>query len=164
MKPVLHARSDSNDSFLRLLVSCISSINCSEQFADYLGDVRTKPFVVKPLQAAVCSALAADFPEIRWSLEHKQRAANKDAVDIFGTGGKAPVLIELDTSRADQVAKKFLSRSAIFEEQIYYVSLCYPGTDRMSVSECIKYFGYCATLSRRLGSFYAGFIIQRTGN
>lgn len=163
MKPVLHASSDANDSFLWSLVSCIGSINCSEQFSEHLGEVRTKPFVVKPLQAAVCSALVTGFPQITWSLEHKQRAASKDAVDIFGTGGKAPVLVELDTSRADQVAKKFLSRSAIFEEQIYYVTLCYPGTDRMNVSECMKYFEYCATLSRRLGSFYAGFIIQRTG-
>lgn len=32
----------------------------------------------------------------------------------------------------------------------------------MSVSECIKYFGYCANLSQRLGNVYAGFVIQQT--
>ena len=69
--------------------------------------------------------------------------------------------IELDKNRADQVAKKFVSRMAILPTTtVYFISLCYPGTEMMNKSECAKYFGYCATLAHRMGSHYAGLIIE----
>jgi len=79
------------------------------------------------------------------------RPSTKEAIDVFGKTDSALVVIELDKNRADQVAKKFVSRSATFKnEKIYYISLCYPGTDRMNLSECVKYFGYCADYPREL--------------
>jgi len=95
-----------------------------------------------------------------WRAEH-QLPTGRDTIDIFGHGF-ADVVIELDKSRADQVAKKFVSRSAMSVGKIYSVSLCYPGTTHMNVPECIKYFGFCATLSKRIGNVYAGFIVQQT--
>jgi hypothetical protein len=164
MKPVLHIASDTNDPFLSSLVACIKSIACAEHFTDHLGKIQTEQAsVVQRFQKAVSVSLAAAHPQMQWSLEHQQNSGSKDAVDIFGTSTEALVVIELDKNRADQVAKKFVSRSAIFKDKkIYYISLCYPGTDRMSVGECIKYFGYCANLSQRLGNVYAGFVIQQT--
>ena len=71
------------------------------------------------------------------------------------------MVIELDKNRADQVAKKFVSRMALIPSTtVYFVSLCYPGTENMNKAECEKYFGYCAALSNRMGCHYAGFNIE----
>ena len=73
----------------------------------------------------------------------------------------------MDAHRADQVAKKFLSRSALFiNENIIYLSLCYPGTNSMNKKECVKYFDYCSTISKILSDnssynkLYAGLILK----
>jgi hypothetical protein len=149
---------------LRAIVACITAINCTEHFADHLGKIQAEQAsVVKQFQQAVSASLASALPRFQWFQEHMQTPGSKDAVDIFGTSAEALVVIELDKNRADQVAKKFVSRTAIFKDkETYYISLCYPGTDRMSVRECIKYFDYCAHISKRLGNVYAGFIIQKT--
>ncbi len=73
------------------------------------------------------------------------------------------VIIEIDTTRADQVAKKFLSRMAIFgRENIIYITFCYPGTEKMSTNEVEKYMGYCNDLSAMLNkikpTYYIGFM------
>ena len=161
MKPILVVQSDTNDSFLESLVASIASIDCAEHFTNHLGHSQTQQATaVQGFQRTVRHSLTTAFPPVTWHLEY-QPAAGRDSVDIFGQVNNASVVIELDKTRADQVAKKFLSRSAMFAEMIYYISLCYPGTDHMSPRECRKYFEYCASLSKRLGNLYAGFIIQR---
>jgi len=101
------------------------------------------------------------MPEVLWSVEHRPSATNRDSIDIFGQSSDFVVAIELDKNRADQVAKKFVSRMALLPATtVYFISLCYPGTERMNRSECEKYFGYCATLARRMGNHYAGLIID----
>lgn len=162
MKPVVRKKSIDDDPFLESLVVCINSINCAEHFTHHLGrSQREQGPVVQTFQQVLGRTLAATFPEMSWSLEH-QNASGKAAIDIFGKSHETTVVIELDKHRADQVAKKFVSRSAMFKtEKIYYISLCYPGTHKMNMTECVKYFGYCADLSKRMGNVYAGFIIQK---
>jgi hypothetical protein len=83
-------------------------------------------------------------------------------IDIFGKSADRLIAIELDKNRADQVAKKFVSRMAALPSTVpvYFLSVCYPGTVRMNKTECVKYFGYCKTLALRMGSHYAGFLMQ----
>lgn len=85
----------------------------------------------------------------------------RDSIDIYGECEDFVVVIELDKNRSDQVAKKFVSRMAlVLNKKIYYVSLCYPSAERVSLNECIKCFCYCASLAPRMGGAYAGIIIQ----
>ena len=94
-------------------------------------------------------------------MEHRPSSKNRDSIDIFGEGKGFVVAIELDKNRADQVAKKFVSRMAMLPPtKIYFISLCYPGTQNMNKPECRKYFSYCSTLALRMGNHYAGFIIN----
>jgi hypothetical protein len=84
-----------------------------------------------------------DSAEFVWEKEYVDTQENRkrDRIDIFGEvkNIKLNVVIELDAHRADQVAKKFLSRQALFHEKnLIYISLCYPGTNNMSQNECIK--------------------------
>ncbi len=79
----------------------------------------------------------------------------RDRFDLLGSiPNKAfpgAIVIEVDAHRADQVAKKFVSRSALLkDEPLVYVAIVYPGTKNMNSIECGKYFKYCSWLSEML--------------
>jgi len=160
MKPILHARSDTQDKLFDSLVMRIADIDCTQHFENHEGLSQIQQAaIVRDLQQTIFQTLMAAFPSVVWRLEY-QPSDRWDSIDIFGEVNDARIVIELDKSRADQVAKKFLSRSAMFTEQIFYISVCYPAIERTNRQECHQYFGYCVEVSRRLGNLYAGFILQ----
>lgn len=109
------------------------------------------------LQQSLFDHLSANITEYVWEMEVQPKTEFRDRVDIFGKAisSDLKIVIELDAHRADQVAKKFLSRTALFaDENIVYVSLCYPGTIKMNKMECEKYFNYCAVISEQLSKTY----------
>jgi len=62
------------------------------------------------------------------------------------------LVVEFDATRADQVAKKFLSRAAVLKnQQLIYMSFCYPRRKSMNRNEVLKYFDYQASLADSLG-------------
>ncbi len=120
-------------------------------------------------QSDLTDYLILKLIQFSWEIEHKPSDVCKDRIDIFGVSkiGNYKIVIELDAHRADQVAKKFISRSALFiNDNLIYLSVCYPGTKRMSKPECMKYFDYCSILSKALSGssnsskFYAGLILK----
>ncbi|WP_125869855.1 hypothetical protein [Williamwhitmania taraxaci] len=121
------------------------------------------------LQLELTDFLNEKLKRFTWKTEHRPSLTIKDSIDIFGLtdDNKFKIVIELDAHRADQVAKKFISRSALFiNDNIIYLSICYPGTSKMNKNECIKYFDYCAIISRALSDssgnskLYAGIILE----
>ena len=65
-----------------------------------------------------------------------------DKCDLFVKTERYIVIVELDATRADQVAKKMLSRyyyADKYPKPVVYVCLLYPGTEKMNPNECIKY-------------------------
>lgn len=161
MKPRLSVKEGDDE----VLSSIIKSISDIEWVDDLSGLKQTEQqIVIKKFQKKVMTRLANEIkPIIKWQTEFRPDQTNRDSVDIYGIGDKFAVVIELDKFRADQVSKKFVSRMVILKsdpEQIYYVSLCYPGTKNMNKPECEKYFRYCSELARRMGSHYAGLIIE----
>lgn len=117
--------------------------------------------IVDEFRNSLFSYLKLKLENISWDIECSPIENLRDTVDIIGVDSDMIIIIEIDKHRADQVAKKFISRTAIFvDKKISYISLCYPGTDRMSTNECIKYFNYCKAISCKLGNKYAGYIIQ----
>jgi hypothetical protein len=122
--------------------------------------IRAK-IIIDDFQRSLFKVLENKIPKFSWTIEYSPASNIKDTIDIFGKNSLMYIVIELDKHRADQVAKKFVSRSALLiDKSIFYISLCYPGTIRMNKGECIKYFGYCKELSTRMGNEYAGFIIE----
>lgn len=144
------------------LISSITSVNCSDYFSEHLGkSQQEQKFIVEEFQNFIKSMLECEIPEIIWSLEYSHNHSTRDSIDIFGQGQDFMVAIELDKHRADQVAKKFVSRIAMLSPAtIYFISLCYPGTKKMNKSECTKYFGYGTKLANQLGVHYAGLVIE----
>ena len=121
------------------------------------------------LQQDICDFLNTEMSSFTWETEHKPTEKVNDRIDIFGKSNVSDlkVIIELDAHRADQVAKKFLSRSALMIDQnSIYLSICYPGTEKMPKPECQKYFEYCSTLSKTLAEgsgkekLYAGIFLE----
>ncbi len=75
----------------------------------------------------------------------------RDRYDIIGESDTHPlIIIEVDTHRSDQVAKKMVSRIALnSEREMIYVSILYPNDHKYKAAEkqeCKKYIGYISTL------------------
>lgn len=87
-----------------------------------------------------------------------------DKCDIFVETERYILIVELDTTRADQVAKKMLSRLYYADKcakPTIYVCLLYPGTNSMNPNECVKYMhmGKDVLLSMNSANrFIGGFI------
>ncbi|MCW3786866.1 hypothetical protein [Plebeiibacterium sediminum] len=110
---------------------------------------------VNVLQLEVIEYLKSLLPMYEWDIECHISDKYKDRVDIMGVSKTSDyiVVIELDAHRADQIAKKFVSRMALLmERKVVYIALCYPGTDNMPKPEAQKYFNYCTQIAKQLST------------
>ena len=161
MYPQLFEKSNLKNDVSDEIITVIESFNSQEYFSNLISKSQSEQKkIVARYQNDLFVKLNSEFPKIKWELEHQPKLNTKDAIDIFGKSENFVITIELDKHRADQVAKKFISRSALLSEKnIFYISLCYPGTSNMPINETKKYFEYCSILSEKLENDYAGFII-----
>ena len=89
-----------------------------------------------------------------------------DKCDVFVETKDHLVIVELDATRADQVAKKMLSRFFYAKKSnkpTAYLCLLYPGTEKMNPNECVKYMNMGKDIllsmnysNRFLGAFVNG--------
>ncbi len=93
-----------------------------------------------------------------------------DRADVYVDDDDYEVIIEIDATRADQVAKKMVSRVSYHllnrrasYKKLIYISLLYQGTDNMNIDECKKYFIFenliITTLDR--DSSFIGYIMGK---
>jgi len=161
MKAKLFEVSSCNNDVYKQIITTIEEFESKDYFSNLIG--KTQPeqkAIVTKFQNDLYEKLSSEVIEIKWQLEHQPKVDAKDAIDIFGASENFVVVIELDKHRADQVAKKFISRSALLSKKtIFFISLCYPGTSNMPINETKKYFEYCKILSEKIDNDYAGFII-----
>jgi hypothetical protein len=115
---------------------------------------------VESLQNYIVEFLRKEHSDFNWITEHRV-SEKRDSIDIFGERNNEIIIIELDKWRADQVAKKLISRTALMiDEKIGFISLCYAGTEKMSKPECIKFFKYGNIILSKMNNYYAGLIIE----
>lgn len=75
-----------------------------------------------------------------------------DRIDVCGLHDGYPKwIIEIDATRADQIAKKFVSRLALcgLKGSINYVAIMYPDTAN-GKAECEKYLRYCSVIIKKI--------------
>ncbi len=160
MKPKLH-ESTANTGTIGDIINSISSFECSSYFDAHLDrNQQEQKLIVDNFQISMCLTLTHAVPDLVWQQEYAPHGTMRDSIDIYGSSEELNVVIEIDKHRADQVSKKFVSRCALLDKPIFYISLCYPGTSNMNSSECKKYFSYCKMISKRMGNEYAGFIVE----
>ena len=124
---------------------------------------------VDELQAVIYDLLVLKMTDWKWKIEESISIKYKDRVDIIGENEKdnSVIVLELDASRADQVAKKFVSRQSLLADRnLLYISVCYPGTKKMSSTECAKYFEFCSKITEMLDhkktrKEYLGFFLKK---
>ena len=161
VKPKLFEASSCNGNVHKQIITTIEEFDAKDYFANLIdkSQKKQKEIVIK-FQNDLYENLSSKVAEIKWKIEYRPVNNARDTIDIFGTSKSFVVVIELDKHRADQVAKKFLSRSALLSKKtIFFISLCYPGTYNMPINETKKYFKYCKILSEKIDNEYAGFII-----
>lgn len=149
-----------NNWFNRIIMT-LNNLNCTE-YVNGLTDLSQpeQRIKVEKLQSFLTNILREKHADFKWKTEH-QISDNSDSIDIYGNRANEIIIIELDKWRADQVAKKIISRTALMiDKKIGFISLCYSGTDSMSKPECVKFFKYGNIIQTKLNNYYAGMIIE----
>ena len=145
-----------------------------DSFRNSLGVCRKRIHkVIEAFQKALANNLApnSDLKEItEFSLFEKSRDKADIRLESYQHNGKDyELIIEIDATRADQVAKKMLSRFCHSLElqpskPLFYIALLYQGTTSMNPDECIKYFNMGATVLRHgaagVNNILMGYIIH----
>lgn len=163
MKPVIKVKSTDQDEWLNSILDVITNLDCDDRFLNHLGQPQNaQKAIVTNFQQSLYQRLLGSVPSLKWAMEYAPSKNQRDSIDIYGESEDFVVAIELDKNRADQVAKKFVSRIALLpDKKVYFLSLCYPGTEKMNLNECVKYFGYCSNLAKRMSGVYAGLVIEQ---
>ena len=132
------------DKFISEIKSCIQN-NIPSVLENLIKYYQPKQkIIITTFQNQLLSAFIDSIHYITWTKEYKI-GGRKDSIDIYGKENKGSynIIIELDKPRADQIAKKIVSRIANYlDEPFIYIAICYPGTDKMNPNECVKYFEY----------------------
>lgn len=112
---------------------------------------------VKEFQDELTGRLNSQNPStgLTWNEEAKTAHRSEgDRIDIYGHSTAEPDwIIEIDATRADQVAKKFVSRLALWglKDSIEYVAVLYPDSQG-GKSECEKFLRYAYDMAHRINS------------
>lgn len=111
------------------------------------------------IQNPILDLLRDRFKDITWEDEYLLDSANskRDRADIVGkTKDEDMIVIEIDTYRADQISKKFLSRMALtLHKHVACFAVCYPNNNanaKPGLKESSKYEGYMFDITSMLGN------------
>ena len=144
MTPVQDAKEKLRELFENMDFSLLMPI-----FNNANLDQKEKSKIIEELNNQIFNKLNAACPYCCWHQEfapgsvwlNGKEEIVDDRVDIFGCYPFFRVVIEIDATRADQVAKKALSRIAYFgADRLLYVAFCYQGPSGSNAKECEKYF------------------------
>jgi len=149
------------NNWFQQIIMTLKDLDCSGYVKGLTSLSQSKQKIkVEYLQKFITNLLEKEHPGFEWKTEYKV-SEKRDSIDIYGNRNDEIVIIELDKWRADQVAKKLISRTALMiDKKIGFISLCYAGTDRMSKPECLKFFRYGNIIQSKLNNYYAGIIIE----
>lgn len=108
---------------------------------------------IEEYQKLICNELNKTVTDYFWDTECQINPLVKDRIDIYGKpkNKKDKIwIIELDATRHDQIAAKYLSRASIIDEnrEFVYVSILYPDTQG-KVTTVQKYIRYANTNANR---------------
>lgn len=112
---------------------------------------------IENFQKGVCKKISESklFSSSKWEIElSSKHRKEKDSIDIFGDDKEAIYIIEIDAARGDQVAKKFLSRIALWglnpDKPITYIALLYPWTQKQGKPECEKFVRFSNDILKKI--------------
>lgn len=113
--------------------------------------------LIENFQREISSFLISNSDNFKWETEKKISGRSEgDSIDIYGrssSNSETEWIIEIDATRADQVAKKLLSRLVLWglKVPIQYVAILYPDTQK-GKNSCEKFLRYGFELLKRINS------------
>lgn len=124
MKPEVKVRSTDQDERLNSILDVITELDCRDHFSSHLGQPQhAQKIIVANFQKSLFQRLQDSIPSLSlsWKMEYAPSKNQKDSIDIYGESEAFVVATELDKNRADQVAKKFVSRVALLPyKKVYF--------------------------------------------
>ena len=153
--------SQETENFIDRVISVFTDLDCNNIFKNLIGQPQQdQRKSIKSFQTELQSKLNETFElkdKQKWKIEVLANIEYRDSFDLFLEivldNISYKVIIELDKNRADQIAKKFLSRTShTIDHPTIYFAFCYPGTDKMSIVEAKKYFKYCLNISNKMST------------
>jgi|GEM_PF-540998 hypothetical protein len=131
----------------------------AKKFSNYLVNHlnRTDPnnhSNIKKYQEDIYAELKETVRDYLWKMEEKATPLAQDSIDIYGKtddNKNKQVVIEIDASRHDQIATKFISRLSLvgLNEPLLYVALLYPDTQN-NINTCRKYIRYANNIAKQI--------------
>lgn len=109
---------------------------------------------IDKFQDRVLNSLKQQY-DYKWGKEIKANGIKeKDSIDIMGDSKNERCIIEIDATRIDQIAQKFVSRICLWgfttKRRLLYIALLYKGSDSHSRKEdCEKYIRYCNKIIKK---------------
>jgi len=105
---------------------------------------------IKEFQENICDHLKINS-DYKWETEKKAGGrTERDSIDIYGESNDELCIIEIDATRIDQIAQKFVSRLCLWgleegtKKPLLYIALLYKGSNSHSrIEDCEKYIRYC---------------------
>lgn len=115
---------------------------------------------INDFQNGVCEYLSQLNPQYRdygWFTERKAKGRKeRDSIDIKGISKDELCIIEIDATRIDQIAQKFVSRLCLWglEEEtknpLLYIAVLYKGSNcHNRIEDCEKYIRYCNKIIKK---------------
>jgi len=152
------AKKNNNSMIENIIAAALQSENCLKSHLNRdMGTQKNDHSYVDAFQMSICKALnSLKDSGYKWETE-KTNEDNDflDPVDILGETNNNKEeqhkwIIEIDASRHDQVAAKFLSRLAAWgkEKPINYVALLYKNTQKGGKSACEKFIYYATSIAK----------------
>jgi len=145
-------------AFVKSVITVIKEINYDNHIKLLKKQKqKEKRGIVKQFQSELKDELNR-IPELAgWLEEEKISPESKDSLDLSFkiTLDSIPyrVIIELDASRGDQIAKKFVSRTSLtINDATIYFAFCYPGTEKMPDSDFKKILRCCQDITLKLNT------------
>ena len=129
------------------LSEILNCISCAVERMSIPVGVKTTTEQKTELQKLLAEEFELKLNLCKAEIEHpigSGISGNRDRCDVYAKTSEFQIILEIDATRADQVAKKMLSRyfyanKMAENKPTVYVCLLYPGTDSMNPNECIKY-------------------------
>lgn len=152
-------KSQETENFIDQVISVFTDLDCFNIFKNLIGQTQQEQKkIIKGFQTDLQEKLNVSFDlkdKPKWEIEVIANKEYRDSFDLYYEivldEISYKVIIELDKNRADQIAKKFLSRTShTIDNPTIYFAFCYPGTEKMSIVEAKKYFKYYLNIYNKM--------------
>lgn len=151
------------------LQNTINEFKTCELNYNGLKQKEIQTLVKSKIQIPLFEHLSINLPDVEWNIEYPaskishENQSIGDKFDIYGYSkdNDTYIIIEIDTCRADQISKKFVSRYALTSgKNIIYGIILYSNSHQFNKHESKEVVKYLSYINRILKQENKGFVYR----